>query len=380
MKSQIELNISRAKSYQNILTLDTPCAHWKLENGQLKRQDKDDKQQERDIENLASQTLPLLNKSKEQHTDQGKEDHNYENHNQRENDQGNGSTCCYTPPPGALQRAPSQVTMHYTTVPQSLVSRQLGSRHHPTRSSLRRSRLLVLVQNGTVPRKYLPGVVEKEKLGIVLNLTQLILGIIATGLAVWRVVRSNNISREEDWPYYSSLLILTSGWFGLILLLNCRYLYPGVSHHPCILPIRTYHIVCCVVLTSLGAVSSLVSSICFILQILTYSYSSCQDALITKEWSIETCVCLSSRSFWRNGELVYPSTNCKQVAEYIPPFLWSLFVINFTSFFAALGFLLLITSSQHVSTFKAWRKHNKNNNNTKQSNMEGNQHISHQIE
>ena len=43
----------------------------------------------------------------------------------------------YPPPPGLLTRAPSQATMHLTTVPHSLVPRKLGSRHHPTRSSLR---------------------------------------------------------------------------------------------------------------------------------------------------------------------------------------------------------------------------------------------------
>lgn len=53
------------------------------------------------------------------------------------------------PPPGELQRAPSQATMHHTTVPQAIVSRTLGSRHHPTRSSLRHSRMLVMVKNGT---------------------------------------------------------------------------------------------------------------------------------------------------------------------------------------------------------------------------------------
>ena len=31
--------------------------------------------------------------------------------------------------------------------------------------------------------------------------------------------------------------------YPLILYLCGRYLYPGVSHHPCIFPIRTYHIV-----------------------------------------------------------------------------------------------------------------------------------------
>ena len=41
------------------------------------------------------------------------------------------------PPPrlSSLQRAPSQALMYYTTVPQSLVTRNLGSRHQPTRSA-----------------------------------------------------------------------------------------------------------------------------------------------------------------------------------------------------------------------------------------------------
>ena len=41
------------------------------------------------------------------------------------------------PPPrlSSLQRAPSQALMYYTTVPQSLITRNLGSRHQPTRLS-----------------------------------------------------------------------------------------------------------------------------------------------------------------------------------------------------------------------------------------------------
>ena len=54
----------------------------------------------------------------------------------------------YPPPPGILQRAPSQATMHFTTVPQSLVSRSISTRHHPTRSSLRHSRMLVMIKDG----------------------------------------------------------------------------------------------------------------------------------------------------------------------------------------------------------------------------------------
>ncbi|XP_023321255.1 uncharacterized protein LOC111695986 isoform X2 [Eurytemora carolleeae] len=276
----------------------------------------------------------------------------------------------YSPPPGLLQRAHSQVTMHYTTVPQSLVSRQLGSRHYPTRSSLRRSRLLVLVKDGTVPRKYLPGVVERERIGILLTLVQLCSGCIATALAVWRIVSLSNLSRYEDWPYYSGLMVLLSGWFGLILLLNCRYLYPGVSHHPCIFPIKPYHIIGCVVLSSLGAVSSLVSSICYTLHIITYTYSSCQDAKGPPDWPVETlesCVCLSSTPLWRNGELLYPASTCLQIESIMPSFLSSLLTLNIISLSSCLGFLILLSSSSQVQTFKNWRKQNQ----TKPSRKQG---------
>lgn len=45
-----------------------------------------------------------------------------------------------------LRRHPSQATMWHTTVPQSLVDQKLGSRHAPTRRSLRHSRMVVLAK------------------------------------------------------------------------------------------------------------------------------------------------------------------------------------------------------------------------------------------
>jgi len=239
---------NRSTSYHNIYGVESCIAEDQISDHPTREPHRD----------YTARTLPRVTKHKIQN-DRRSVSPDLQKSNQRVPPmRGVGTdSCIYTPPPGLLQRAPSQVTMHYTTVPQSLVSRQLGSRHHPTRSSLRRSRLLVLVRNGTVPRKYLPGVVEQEKLGIFLNLAQLVLGILSTALAIWRIMSWNNVSRLEDWPYYSGLMVMCSGWFGLILLVNCRYLYPGVSHHPCIFPIRTYHIVSCVILSTAGGVSAL---------------------------------------------------------------------------------------------------------------------------
>jgi hypothetical protein len=51
---------------------------------------------------------------------------------------------------GGLRRHPSQAQMWYTTVPTSLVNsrKDLGSRHAPTRRSLRHSRMMVLSRTG----------------------------------------------------------------------------------------------------------------------------------------------------------------------------------------------------------------------------------------
>lgn len=115
-----------------------------------------------------------------------------------------------------LRRAPSQALMHHTTVPQSLVTRALGSRHAPTRSSLRHSRMLVLLRQGTgaqengklpsdhtmlfsplrlnnsiiisVPRKYLPGVLSRSLHGLVVCGAQLVIGSVLVSLAIWRMV------------------------------------------------------------------------------------------------------------------------------------------------------------------------------------------------
>lgn len=260
------------------------------------------------------------------------------------------------PPPGPLHRAPSQVTMHYTTVPQSLVSRQLGSRHHPTRSSLRHSRLLVLVRKGRVPRKYLPSVVERERVGVAFCLSQLCLGLALTGLAVWRVAAGGHITKAGDWPLYSGLLVIVSGWFGLTLILCCRYHYPGAAVPCCVFPVRSYQIIGCIMVSALAAVSTLVAAVGHLLHLVTYSVSVCQEATSPPTWPGQTCVCLSSSNLWEEGELVYPGASCSQVNTFLTPFLLSLVVMNVLSFLSCSALLLLLLASKHVRTFKYWRR------------------------
>lgn len=60
-------------------------------------------------------------------------------------------------PVRGLKRHPSQATMWYTTVPQSLVQQNLGSRHAPTRRSLRHSRMVVNSNSSELIRNVIVG-------------------------------------------------------------------------------------------------------------------------------------------------------------------------------------------------------------------------------
>ena len=94
-----------------------------------------------------------------------------------------------------------------------------------------------------VPRKYLPGVVSRMQYGIFLCLAQLFLGSLLVGLAIWKLSIQHHIYSRGDWPLYSGILVLLSGWGGLVLVCCCRYYYPGSKHHTCIFPIKTSSIV-----------------------------------------------------------------------------------------------------------------------------------------
>ena len=104
-----------------------------------------------------------------------------------------------------LRRAPSQVTMHHTTVPQAMVPSTLGARHHPTKTSLRHSRLIVT-------KKRTNGLECGMELAItLLGVAQLVLGIalslaaiVHLTIATWPVVL--------DWPLCTGPLV---GYYNL---------------------------------------------------------------------------------------------------------------------------------------------------------------------
>jgi len=121
-----------------------------------------------------------------------------------------------------MQRAPSMASMHRTTVPQSLVPSRLGSRHAPTRSSLRHSRHMV---NHRV-RPLQAGPPASPPTLALAGLTQLALAAVLTvctvikvSVAVWPLV--------VDWPLYTGPCLLLSS----VALLAYAWCLHRDSHH-----------------------------------------------------------------------------------------------------------------------------------------------------
>ena len=97
----------------------------------------------------------------------------------------------------------------------------------------------------SVPRKYLPGVLSRSKYGLLVSVSQLVLGLIMLGLAVWRMMIQEQMTLVWDWPLYSGVACLWSGWVGVWLICCCRYYYPPYSQQPgsCVFPINSFSIV-----------------------------------------------------------------------------------------------------------------------------------------
>ncbi|XP_040575475.1 uncharacterized protein [Lepeophtheirus salmonis] len=152
-----------------------------------------------------------------------------------------------------LERHPSQANMWSTTVPQSLVNQKLGSRHAPTRNSLRHSRMLVLSKSsgGVVPRKYLPPVLEQMALGTSLVVIQFLIGLVLTGLAGYILIWSPTLL-IQDIPHYSGLSFLLSGWIGIMLVICCRHHYPGTRHVGCVFQVKSHYIIINVIISVLS--------------------------------------------------------------------------------------------------------------------------------
>ena len=78
-----------------------------------------------------------------------------------------------------------------------------------------------------VPRKFLPGVPSRSHHGVFLCVSQLVLGSLLVVLAVWRMTLQDQLVLSSDWPLYSCVPLLCSGWVDIWLVCCCRYYYPG---------------------------------------------------------------------------------------------------------------------------------------------------------
>ena len=119
------------------------------------------------------------------------------------------------------------------------------------RIKTRKSWLQSLTQTislSAVPRKFLPGVLSRSHHGVFLCVSQLVLGSLLVVLAVWRMTLQDQLVLSSDWPLYSCVPLLCSGWVDIWLVCCCRYYYPGTitttrSTCPPVFPINTASIV-----------------------------------------------------------------------------------------------------------------------------------------
>lgn len=161
-----------------------------------------------------------------------------------------------------------------------------------------------------------------------------------------------------DWPLYSGVPLLCSGWAGLWLVACCRYYYPpySVSTPACVFPINTCSILLSLGVSLVASVFSLVSTISHALHLITLASASCAPPLSSPaSWPAHSCLCLSKSEFWRRGELVYPGQSCEELASTQPPFLVSLIILNTLGLICSLSFMLLLACSKHNVTFRNWR-------------------------
>ncbi|XP_040577368.1 uncharacterized protein [Lepeophtheirus salmonis] len=261
-----------------------------------------------------------------------------------------------------LERHPSQANMWSTTVPQSLVNQKLGSRHAPTRSSLRHSRMLVLSRSsgGAVPRKYLPPVVEQSALGTTLVSIQFIIGIIITALAGYSLIWSPHLV-AQDVPHYSGLTFLLSGWLGLMLVTCCRHHYPGTRQVGCVFPVKFHHIIITIIISIVSLMFGIFASIFHSLHFYSLLLKPiCREfplPVSAPEWFSKlidlahehpvSCRCEGTNTF--GSHLEYPGLPCDDVLTVYTGILGASGILNIIASVAATWFIVLLIKNRRPS-------------------------------
>jgi len=232
--------------------------------------------------------------------------------------------------PRRLRRAPSQASMAATTVPQSLVTPPLGSRHAPTRSSLRHSRLL------SSPRYRAPTPPSPPRSHLLLRLLLLLLSLVLTCFLLLQVSLGPGVSSVSSWTPYSSPLLFA--WSTITLLVHH---WPRTRHSSLLQSTTSPFPHCpssqispCLLSSCLTSLMSLSSSLGHLLHLITLQSSQCSPRL-------SFCQCLSPTSLWQSGNLSYMNLTCTQVEVYLPPLLITLVILNLTYSLVTLVLLAL---------------------------------------
>ena len=86
---------------------------------------------------------------------------------------------------------------------------------------------------------------SRSQPGLVLCLTQVVLAVLLLCLAGWRLTLQHQLVLTSDWPLYSGVPLLCSGWLATYLICCCRYYYPGTPRLTSlpVFPINTASIV-----------------------------------------------------------------------------------------------------------------------------------------
>ncbi|XP_052123646.1 uncharacterized protein LOC113209737 isoform X2 [Frankliniella occidentalis] len=248
-------------------------------------------------------------------------------------------------------RTPSQANCLSTTVPQNIAPHGFASRHAPTRSSLRHSRMIVLTRDGRVPRKYQPGVLHSRRLGTALAALVSLLGALVTAVAVWLLLWAPHLP-SRDVPVYSGPPLLFAGLVGLVLLGCCRKDYPGRPFSCCLFSLK----VVSVAVAGLSALAALCASAFAMLHVVSLWGSACQPA---KQVANATCTCEPaykdpdrSWAIWAGtSRHVYPDLSCPEVESLLSVLLTGSGAANLVGGLLAGWYVLLHWRSRYTDVY-----------------------------
>ncbi|XP_034232740.1 uncharacterized protein LOC117640376 isoform X1 [Thrips palmi] len=248
-------------------------------------------------------------------------------------------------------RTPSQANCLSTTVPQNMAAVGFASRHAPTRSSLRHSRMIVMTREGRVPHKYQPGVLRRRRLGTALSALVCLLGALVTAVAVWLLLWAPNLPARDN-PVYSGPPLVAAGLLGLVLLGCCRKDYPGRPYSCCMFSFK----VLSVSLAALAALAALCASAFALLHVVSLWGSACEPA---KQVVNATCTCEPAHKdperswaiWWGTVRHVYPDLSCPEVESLLSVILTGSGAANLLAGVLAGWYVLLHWRSRYTDVY-----------------------------